>query len=74
MMYKRSDSGAGISVEHLPGRRHPVLCVCKGNESKVVGYLTSDTNALMFLGALEHLLMIERGEDGLALGKEEVDV
>lgn len=63
MRYIRGDTKAGISVEHLENRRHPVLTVCKGNESTVVGYFRDDAAATMFLGALEHLMGIER-EDG----------
>lgn len=68
MRYIRGDTKAGIAVEHLPGRRHPVLCVVKGNESITVGYFRDDAAATMLMASLEHLMGIEREDSGEVKG------
>lgn len=73
MRYVRGDTKAGIAVEHLPNRRHPVLSVCKGNESIAVGYFRDEAAATMFMGSLEHLMGIERQEDGQLKGGADND-
>ena len=64
MKYARPDTGVFLSVEHIPDRRHPVLCYGKGNEAVVIGYLRNEAALIKFCATLEHLLGVVRNEDG----------
>ena len=64
MIYKRQDTNVGIGIEHLPGKRHPILTAIKGNESIEVGWFKDEAKAILFMGVLEHLLGLEHTDDG----------
>lgn len=64
MIYRREDTKVGVSVELTPKGRHPLLLIHKNEEAQVVGFFKNEKNAVLFLGVLEHILGVERNNEG----------
>lgn len=47
------NNGIQVVVEHIPGRRHPMLCIISDNECFPVASFTSEGRADFFLTAMQ---------------------